>query len=72
VQYRYETLTRDDFPMIHSQRAQQWINAGAPYVVVDPSPENARAVAKYAKAGFEGDHIAPCEDGDPVRIMLLH
>jgi len=29
-------------------------------------------VATYAKAGFEGDRIAPCEDGDPVRIMLFH
>ena len=54
------------------QRAQQLIDAGAPCVVVDPSPENARAVAAYAKAGFEGDRIAPCEDGDPVRIMLFH
>ena len=54
------------------QRAQQLIDAGAPCVVVDPSPENTRAMAAYAKAGFEGDRIAPCEDGDPVRIMLFH
>ncbi|MEM7643508.1 MAG: GNAT family N-acetyltransferase, partial [Pseudomonadota bacterium] len=54
------------------QRATELCKGGAPCVVVDPDPENTRAVATYAKAGFAGDRIAPCEDGDPVRIMLFH
>jgi aminoglycoside 6'-N-acetyltransferase len=52
-------------------RAHQLLGAGAPLVAVDPAPENTRAVATYAKAGFEGTRITPCEDGDPVRIMLF-
>ena len=52
-------------------RATQLTEAGAPLVVVDPAPENTRAVAAYAKAGFAGDQIVPCEDGDPVRIMTF-
>ena len=51
-------------------RADQLTLAGAPLVAVDPAPENTRAVATYAKAGFEGTRITPCEDGDPVRIMV--
>ena len=51
------------------QRADELIAAGFPKVVVDPSPENTRAVATYCKAGFAGDQIVPCEDGDPVRVM---
>jgi aminoglycoside 6'-N-acetyltransferase len=50
-------------------RADQLLAAGAPCVVVDPDPRNLRAVAAYARAGFVGERIAPCEDGDPVRIM---
>ncbi len=53
------------------QRATELVAAGAPCCVVDPDPANTRAVATYAKAGFEGDRIAPCEDGDPVRIMTF-
>ncbi len=53
-----------------SARAAQLTTAGAPVIAVDPDPENARAIATYARAGFEGDRITPCEDGDPVRIML--
>lgn len=53
-------------------RASELVAAGAPLVAVDPDPENTRAIATYAKAGFSGDRIAPCEDGDPVRIMVYH
>lgn len=51
------------------QRAGELIAAGAPVVVVDPSPDNSNAIRAYRKAGFEGDKILPCEDGDPTLIL---
>lgn len=51
------------------QRAHELIAAGAPFVVVDPSPENKTAIGAYRKAGFEGDQVLPCEDGDLTLIM---
>ncbi len=53
------------------QRALQLLAAGAPLVAVDPDPENTRAIACYAAAGFRGTDIVACEDGSPVRLMLL-
>jgi len=52
-------------------RALQLIAAGAPLVAVDPAPDNTRAIAAYLRAGFAGDTILPCEDGTPIRLMLL-
>lgn len=51
------------------QRADELRADGYPEVVIDPSPDNTRAVAAYRRAGFTGDQIAPCEDGDPVLVM---
>lgn len=51
------------------QRAAALIGEGYPAVVMDPSPDNRRAVRAYRKAGFVGDRIAPCEDGTPVIVM---
>lgn len=51
------------------QRAAQLISGGAPAVVIDPSPDNIRAVRAYRAAGFIGDKIVPCEDGTPVIVM---
>lgn len=51
------------------QRASELIAAGAPKVVIDPSPDNLRAVRAYRSAGFAGEEIRPCEDGDPVIVM---
>lgn len=51
------------------QRAQELIAVGYPSVVIDPSPENERAVRAYRGAGFVGDKVMPCEDGDPVVVM---
>jgi aminoglycoside 6'-N-acetyltransferase len=51
------------------QRAAELLADGHPEIVIDPSPDNARAVAAYRRAGFAGDQIAPCEDGDPVLVM---
>jgi aminoglycoside 6'-N-acetyltransferase len=52
------------------QRARA-LSAAYPCIVVDPDPNNHRAVATYAKAGFQGTEIRPCEDGDPVRVMIF-
>ncbi len=41
-----------------------------PVILTDPDPENTRAVAAYAKAGFRRHRITPCEDGDLVQVMI--
>ncbi|MGR3485026.1 MAG: GNAT family N-acetyltransferase [Paracoccaceae bacterium] len=51
-------------------RADQLLSAGAPCVAVDPDPANARAIAAYGRAGFAAHRTAPCEDGDPVAVMV--
>ncbi len=52
-----------------NQRARELVDAGYPAVVVDPSPDNARALRAYRAAGFEDVGIRPCEDGDPVVVL---
>ncbi|MGB1234728.1 MAG: GNAT family N-acetyltransferase, partial [Planktomarina sp.] len=42
--------------------------AAAPVVAVDPGPQNTRAIATYARAGFQQTKITPCEDGDMVQV----
>lgn len=54
-----------------TQRATELTAQGAPCILVDPDIHNTRAIATYQKAGFTPSHIAPCEDGDPVRIMVF-
>ena len=50
------------------QRASQ-LKSGSARVVIDPSPDNERAVKAYRKAGFVGESVVPCEDGTPVIVM---
>lgn len=52
-------------------RARALLDAGIPVVGVDPDPANLRAIAAYEKAGFAGERVVPCEDGDPVRVMTF-
>jgi aminoglycoside 6'-N-acetyltransferase len=63
-------LGRGHAPAYLRARADALLEAGAPCVAVDPDPGNARALAAYARAGFEPHREVPCEDGDPVRVML--
>ena len=49
--------------------AQRLLAAGAPSVVIDPSPDNPRACAAYRAAGFTDGPIRPCEDGSDVICM---
>lgn len=51
------------------ERAEALLADGYPTVVIDPSPDNARAVRAYRRAGFVGEDIRPCEDGEPVIVM---
>ena len=51
------------------QHALALLAKGYPAVVIDPSPENTYAVKAYRNAGFTGNKIAPCEDGDPVLVL---
>lgn len=51
------------------ERATALLADGAPSVVIDPDPKNIAAVRAYRSAGFMGDTIRPCEDGDPVIVM---
>jgi aminoglycoside 6'-N-acetyltransferase len=51
------------------QRCGALLAEGATAVVIDPSPDNERAVRAYRRAGFVACGIAPCEDGDPVLVM---
>ncbi|RJL18005.1 GNAT family N-acetyltransferase [Paracoccus siganidrum] len=41
----------------------------ATVLVIDPDPENLRAIRAYRKAGFAGAHVALDAEGHPVRIM---
>lgn len=52
-------------------RARQLLAAGAPLVAVDPSPDNAPAIAAYLRAGFSGTQIVNGETGAPVRLMTM-
>ena len=54
-----------------SQRARALVDAGAPLVAVDPSPENRRAIAAYGRAGFRFRRRTISETGDPVDVMTF-
>ncbi|MEM1301376.1 MAG: GNAT family N-acetyltransferase [Pseudomonadota bacterium] len=41
-----------------------------PAILTDPGVNNTRAIAAYARAGFRPLDIRPCEDGDPVQVMI--
>ncbi|MBM7066481.1 GNAT family N-acetyltransferase [Actibacterium sp. 188UL27-1] len=53
------------------QRATELTKAGASTIVVDPDPQNTRAIAAYTKAGFTPLEERVCEDGDPVLVMTF-
>ncbi len=44
---------------------------GVPRVVLDPRPDNARAIRAYEKAGFHFDKIIETPDG-PATLMVRH
>lgn len=46
--------------------------AGASCVVIDPDPDNLRAIRACRHAGFGGDRVQPCEDGSPACVLTRH
>lgn len=53
------------------QRARELLAAGAARVAVDPDPENERAIAAYARAGFRGIRICRRADRSRARVMVF-
>lgn len=52
--------------------AMSLLSKGATDVVIDPDPDNERAVRCYRRAGFRDVAIRTSEDGTPVLVMDLH
>jgi aminoglycoside 6'-N-acetyltransferase len=45
------------------------LSAGAPRMVTDPDPANARAIRAYQKAGFEKVHLVDTPDG--IALLMV-
>ena len=52
--------------------ANTLLASGATEVVIDPAPDNERAVRCYRRAGFRDVAVCPGEDGTPVLVMDFH
>ncbi|MBD9526282.1 GNAT family N-acetyltransferase [Paracoccus sp. PAR01] len=57
-------------------RGGQWLSAlsdillvEASVLVIDPAPDNHRAIRAYEKAGFSGSDLRMTEDGSKARVM---
>lgn len=49
--------------------AEQLLMNGTPRVVIDPDPDNARAIRAYEKAGFARDRIVDTPDGTALLMV---
>ena len=49
--------------------ADDKLKAGAPRMVTDPDPANARAIRAYEKAGFEKIHLVDTPDG--IALLMV-
>jgi aminoglycoside 6'-N-acetyltransferase len=49
--------------------AEQLIAEGAPCVLIDPDPQNGRALRAYARAGFMEDRLVATPEG-PALLMI--
>jgi aminoglycoside 6'-N-acetyltransferase len=49
--------------------AEQLLANGTPRVVIDPDPDNARAIRAYEKAGFSKDRLVDTPDG--VALLMF-
>jgi aminoglycoside 6'-N-acetyltransferase len=45
------------------------LGAGAPRIVTDPDPQNARALRAYEKAGFVKDKLVDTSDG--IALLMV-
>jgi aminoglycoside 6'-N-acetyltransferase len=50
------------------QFVEYMLNAGTPRVVVDPDPDNRRAVRAYIKAGFQSERLIETPNG---QVLLM-
>jgi aminoglycoside 6'-N-acetyltransferase len=50
------------------QFAERLLAAGTPRIVIDPAPDNPRAIRAYEKAGFQRDRVVDTPDG-PALLM---
>jgi aminoglycoside 6'-N-acetyltransferase len=57
-QYRFRPMSADDL-----------LGAGAPRIVTDPDPQNARAIRAYEKAGFVKDKLVDTFDG--IALLMV-
>lgn len=48
---------------------ERLLTAGAPRIITDPDPANARAIRAYEKAGFQRDRLVHTPDG-PALLMV--
>jgi len=49
--------------------ARRLLAQGAPAVLIDPDPDNERAVRAYRRAGFQDVALRPDGDGDMTLVM---
>lgn len=52
------------------QHALSLLSKGAPQIVIDPDPENHRAIAAYTRAGFTRVDVRESDDG-PALLMVF-
>ena len=63
-----EMIGRGHGPAFIRVFIENLLASGTPRVVVDPDPDNARAIRAYEKAGFQRDRIVHTPDG-PALLM---
>ena len=51
--------------------AENLLSSGTPRIVIDPDPDNSRAIKSYEKAGFARSHIVDTPDG-PALLMVRY
>jgi aminoglycoside 6'-N-acetyltransferase len=51
------------------QFAETLLRDGAPRVVIDPDPENLRAIRAYEKAGFQKANVVMTPDGEALLMI---
>ncbi|MCV3206328.1 acetyltransferase [Mesorhizobium sp. YC-39] len=67
---RPELVGRGHGSAIVRQFAEQLFEEGAPRVIIDPDPANARAIRAYEKAGFRAIDRRQSEYGDVVLMAI--
>ena len=75
--YGFRPMPAAGLPMIRRGHGSAFIRAfadrllgeGVPRIVIDPDPNNGRAIRAYEKAGFHRDRLAATPDG-PALLMI--